>query len=396
MNQLEKNLTSLFDKYSKKKLIPGISAHIYHKGKTVAKVVNGLADLATGKPLQEDSIFRVFSMSKVITVIAAMQLFEKGYFALDTPVSEFIPAFGKMNLISEYRGEIPLLTPAKKTLLMKHLFTMTSGIGYGFLSGTDAVDKYLLDHIDNSLKKRPNGTSKVTTEEFINILSGSALAFEPGSDHFYGYNHDILGRIIEIISGMTFGDYLIQNIFKPLGMRNTGFSLSNEQDKKLVPLYTINKWGQAPSLVSDDNAMLFMLFESGGFESGGGGLYSDLTDFSLFCEALLNGGILGNNRIIGEKTLDMIRENQLSGKALETFLLNGYGYGYGLGVRTMMYPGHGGLPSSIGEYGWAGASATWMCIDPAKDMYAVLMLQLLNCGYPIQTEFCHTLYDGLV
>ncbi len=396
MNQLERNLAVLFDKYSKKHLIPGLSAHVYHKGRTVAKVVNGLADLGSGKPLQEDSIFRVFSMSKVITVIATMQLYEKGYFTLDTPVSEFIPAFGKMNVISGYRGEIPLLVPATKPLSMKHLFTMTSGIGYGFLSGTDAVDRYLLDHIDKSLKKRSNRARKVTTEEFIKILSGSALAFEPGSDHFYGYNHDILGRIVEIISGMSFGDYLNQNIFKPLGMRNTAFSLSKEQDKKLVPLYTINKWGQAPCLVSDDNAMLFMLFESGGFESGGGGLYSDLTDFSLFCEALLNGGILDNNRIIGEKTLDLVRENQLSGKALETFLLNGNGYGYGLGVRTMMYPGHGGLPNSIGEYGWAGASATWMCIDPAKDMYAVLMLQLLNCGYQIQTEFSHVIYDGLV
>lgn len=385
MNQFEQNLNSLFEKYTDDRRISGISAQIVHKGKTVAQVVSGLADLESEKPLREDSLFRIYSMSKVITVVAAMQLFEKGHFTLETPLSDFIPSFGSMNIITGYDGNTPLLKPAGKPLLMKHLFTMTSGISYGFNPETAPADRYLLKRIESA----DNGNTKY----FIEQLSGAALAFEPGDDYFYGYNHDILGRVIEIISGENFGSYLKKNIFDPLAMTDTSFVPNEEQMTRLVPLYRADLLDQRPVPVPDNDPMTNFLFKENGFESGGGGLVSSLKDYSLFCEALLNKGELNGNRIIGRETLDLMTQNHLQGKALKSFNLDGYGYG--LGVRTMMNPQQAGFPGSLGEYGWSGAATTWMCIDPAKEMYAVLMLQLLNCPYPIQKEFAQLLYAGL-
>lgn len=385
MNQFEQSLNNLFETYTIDRRIAGISAQIFHKGKTVAKVVNGLADFESGEVLKEDSLFRIYSMSKVITVVAAMQLFEQGLFTLETPLSDFIPSFGSMNIITGYDGVTPILKPAKEDLLMKHLFTMTSGIAYGFKPETILADRYLLKRIESS--------DHTNTENFIELLSGTALAFEPGSDYIYGYNHDILGRVIEIISGESFATYLKKNIFDPLAMTDTNFVPNKEQMSRLVPLYRTDFPEQIPVRVPDNDPMTDFLFRENGFESGGGGLVSSLKDYSLYCEALLNQGNLNGNQIIGSKTLELMTQNNLGGKALQS--LGKDGYGYGLGVRTMMNPHLAGFKGSIGEYGWGGAASTWMCIDPAKQMYAVLMLQLLNCPYPIQKEFAQVLYEGI-
>jgi CubicO group peptidase (beta-lactamase class C family) len=385
LNQFEQNLNSLFEKYTNDRRISGISAQIVQKGKTVAKVVTGLADLESEKPLREDSLFRIYSMSKVITIVAAMQLFEQGHFTLETPLSDFIPSFGSMNIITGYDQDTPLLKPAGKPLLMKHLFTMTSGIAYGFNPETTLADRYLLSHFESA--------DHTNTEDFIEQLSGTALTFEPGDDYIYGYNHDILGRVIEIISGESFGSYLKKNIFDPLAMTDTNFVPNEEQMTRLVPLYKADLPEQMPVLVPDNDPMTNFLFRENGFESGGGGLVSSLKDYSLYCEALLNKGRMNGNRIIGRETLDLMTQNHLREKALKSLAIDGYGYG--LGVRTMMNPQQAGFPGSLGEYGWGGAATTWMCIDPAKEMYAVLMLQLLNCPYPIQKEFAQVLYAGL-
>ena len=150
MNKLEQNLTNLFEKYTEKQLIPGLSVHVHQRGKTLARVVTGLADLESGAVLKEDSLFRIYSMSKVITVIAAMQLYEKGLFTLNTPISDFIPSYGAMNIVTSYDGDKALLKPAKRPILMKHLFTMTSGIGYGFPPAIIPVDRFMQDHFKRS------------------------------------------------------------------------------------------------------------------------------------------------------------------------------------------------------------------------------------------------------
>ncbi|MDA3956568.1 serine hydrolase [Oceanispirochaeta sp.] len=393
MKPMEENLKDLFMKYTTDGRIPGISAQVVQRGETLAHVVTGLADKEAGKVLKEDALFRIYSMSKVITILGAMQLFEKGLFTLETPLSDFIPSFRRMNVITGYDQDIPLLKPAVQPILMKHLLTMTSGIPYGFNPGSLPADRFLLNRIGEAEKEKSAPQGSLNTRDYIEALAGTALAFEPGDDFLYGYNHDILGRVIEVLSGESFGSYLKKNIFDPLEMKETTFLPDKEQAERLVPLYRTVKAGEAPVRVAQDDPLTSFLFKKGGFESGGGGLISSLGDYSRYCEALLKEGSFDGHRIIGRKTLNLINRNHLTGKALAT--MSGDGYGYGLGVRVMMNPSLAGIPGSRGEYGWSGAAATWMCIDPAEELYAVMMLQLADCPYPLQREFAQILYGAL-
>jgi len=393
MRNLEQKLIHLFEKYTNDGRIPGISARIVQEGETLAQVVCGLGDREAGKPLQEDGLFRIYSMSKVITIVAALQLFEKGYFTLETPLSDFLPSFGRMDVITGYDQDIPLFKPATQPILMKHLFTMTSGITYGFNPATVPADRYLQSRLNEADRQKGEAPGGLNTREFIEVLSGTALAFEPGEDYLYGYSHDILGRVIEVITGDSFGSYLKKNIFDPLDMRDTTFLPDKEQTERLVPLYKTEKAGEAPIRIPDDDPIMSYLFNKGGLESGGGGLASSLNDYCRYCEVLLQGGYFKDHRIIGRKTLDLMTRNHLKGKALET--MSGGGYGYGLGVRVMMNPAQAGIPGSMDEYGWEGAATTWMCIDPEEELYAVMMLQFLNCPYPLQREFAQVMYGSL-
>ena len=395
MNTLEQNLTQLFEKYTQDGRIPGISALIVRKGETLAHVITGLADRQAQKPLMENSLFRIYSMTKVMTVVAALQLYEQGLYTLETPLADILPSFGQMNVITGYDQDTPLLRPAVQPILMKHLFSMSSGIVYGFNPGTRPADRYLLARLDEETRQRKTGPGGLNTAETIEILATTAPAFEPGDDYTYGYNHDILGRVIEVLTGMSFGSYMKQNIFDPLEMGDTTFLPTEEQARRLVPLYRAEKKGEEPVCVSDEDPMAEFLFKKGGFESGGGGLISSLDDYSRYCAALLQGGDYKGRSILGRKTLDLMTRNHLSGRGLESFVRDMPGYGYGLGVRVMVNPAEAGIPGTSGEYGWGGAAATWMCIDPAEDMYAVLMLQLLDCPYPLQREFAQVIYGAL-
>lgn len=395
MTSLEQNLIQLFKKYTEEGQIPGIAARIVRKGDTLADVQTGWESLDKKRPLRGDSLFRIYSMSKVMTIVAAMQLYEKGCFTLETPLSDFLPSFSQMDVISGYDQERPLLRPAVRPILMKHLFSMTSGVAYGFNPSTVPADRYLLKQLEESYSDMSALPGSLNTKEMIEILSKTALAFEPGEDYIYGYNHDILGRVIEVITGQSFAACMQEKIFEPLGMKDTTFLPSAEQKERLVPLYRTENTGNVPILVSDDDPMSNFLFKENGFESGGGGLVSSLDDYSRYCSVLLQGGSYKGERIIGRKTLDLMTSNHLSGKSLATFTKDMPGYGYGLGVRVMMNPSLTGIPGSMGEYGWSGAAATWMCIDPMEDLYAVLMLQLLDCPYPLQREFAQVMYGTL-
>lgn len=350
----------------KNKGIAGCSCMVFKDDKKVYEHYTGFADIAAQKPVTPDTIFRIYSMTKVIVCTAALQLYERGLYNLNDPLGMYMPEFAQSMVYRTMPDGLVCKEKAASRITVKDLFTMRAGLTYDDKSSRTGRD--IVEMMVRMEKEYPHRT--YTTQEFASELAKIGLAFEPGSHWRYSMCHDVLGAFIEVISGMTLGEYLRENIFEPLGMQDTAFHFGADKLERLATMYTEKDGGIVPFVHPWDN-----YGNNSVYESGGAGLMSTLPDYMRFANTLTRGGTSEDGvRIIGRKTIDLMRTNHLTEEQLKDFdWYTQLGYGYGLGVRTLIDKAAGGVNTTYGEFGWSGMAGTWVAMDPEEHLTSVYM-----------------------
>jgi CubicO group peptidase (beta-lactamase class C family) len=353
--------------------IPGAVALVARHGKVAYHQSFGRQDPASGKPMGTDAIFRIYSMTKPIVSIAVMMLWEEGRLLLDDPIRKYIPAFAdtKVGVIT---GDSYTLAAPKTPITIQDLLRHTSGLTYEF-RGTTPIHKAYTEARVARLKQ--------TNEDQAADLAGLPLLHQPGTVWEYSRSTDVLGRLVEVISGQTLGAFLAERILTPLGMADTGFSVPAPHQSRIAePFPKDPETGTDVALLGVQRPALF--------ESGGGGLVATAMDYARFQAMLLGNGRLGSTRLLGRKTVELMTSDHLGTIAGNPDLLPpGHGFGLGFAVRTQ--PGMAPFPGSVGNYWWGGAAGTTFWVDPTERLYAVLMIQA-----PGQREHYRVLFRDLV
>lgn len=354
--------------------IPGNSISVCIDNKEVFNYQSGYADVDNKTPMTDDKLFNIYSCSKVATVTAAMQLYERGYFLMNDPLYDFIPEYREM-YIQDENGN---LTKAKNPITMRHLLTMTSGMDYN--RDNPEIDK-----------AREITDGKMNTLTVAKCIANRPLTFEPGGKWQYGMSHDVLAAAVEVISGKKFRDFVKANIFEPLDMNesfyhNEGvrdrvaelYRYQNNSETDIVALQSSCNSDSDGVLIHEDKAVSHVFGEE--YDSGGAGITTSVADYSKFVSALANGGVGRNGeQIISCNTIDLMRLNQLSEEQAKTFSWSQFvGYGYGLGVRTLIDRAKGGSIGNVGEFGWGGAAGATVLVDPDLKLSAFYTHHMLN------------------
>ena len=372
-----KQIDDFIYSYVEKKWLPGGVFMIIRKGTIV--FIASFGDKRPGVPYLVDDIFRLASMTKAVTTVSIMQLWEQGKLGLDDPIHYYIPGFKDAQVLDEINKEDSSYTtvPAIRPITIRHLLTHTSGIVYG------SFDPENLGIVYGKFGMNQVGLShpEWSTEEFINKLAEVPLAFQPGSQYTYGLNMDVLGRIIEVVSGKSLADYFEAHIFEPLGMKDTHFYLPPSKHGRLVPVYTETPEEGlvlAEKVGADGPSLYPMLPEDHNHFAGGGGLSGTAMDYALFIQALVNGGSLNGKRILGRKAIEVMTSDQMirlneEGKGFSKLP----GLTYGLGFSLYTEEGRGINAKSPGTFEWGGYFNTKYFIDPAEELTFVGMTQIL-------------------
>lgn len=329
--------------------VPGVDCIVKKGYTTVYRHQAGFSDREAKKPMQGDESFFLYSSSKPITCTAVLQLYERGKLLLTDPLENYIPEFRSMQVQQQRGNGETFLTPARGPITIAHLMSMTAGLNYDLRS--PAIQQ---------VAAQTQG--RCPTQQVIRAMASQPLCYEPGTRWQYSLAHDVLGALVEIVSGETFGEYLHDHIFSPLEMTHTRFAHSGDLPENMMAQYLRNNdTGEVTpmGLVNE-----FILGSE--YESGGAGLVSTVADYAKFVAAMANGGIAHNGYpLLSPNTIDLMRRNQLSDVQMADFDWPQFaGYGYGLGVRTMVDPARGGANSPLGEFGWGGAAGTYLLIDP--------------------------------
>ncbi len=321
----------------------------------------GYADAEKKVKLCDEHLYWLFSCTKVITCLAANRLIEEGRLALDDTLDKYLPEFENM-LVKTENGPVP----AKNKITILDLITMSAGFTYDFWTPDYAEAK------KNGLK---------TTRELVSVLANRPLEFEPGTDYRYSLCHDVLAAVIEVVTGMKYGEYLDEIMFTPLDIKNMGFHLTPAQEKRMTVQYEHDSIFSKATASEPGNA--YCLSEE--YESGGAGLFSNLSDYSKIIDAVANGGVAENGyRLLKEETVASLTLNRLKTEAQfrsYTQSPRWWGYGYGLCGRVMMNPLASLSKSNVGEFGWDGAACSYVIIDPSEKLSVFLTTHVLGCGY---------------
>ncbi len=350
----------------------------------------GVLDLESGAPVQRDTLFRIYSMSKPITSAAVMMLYEEGRFSLDDPVGNFIPELAHLKVYDGMSETGMRLVDQRQPITIRHLLTHTSGLSYGFHQDSPVEEMYREANITD-----PDST----LQEMAEKLGKLPLISQPGAKWRYSNATDVLGYLVEVVAGKPFDKFLEQRIFSPLGMRNTSFYVPEEKLDRLSTVYGASVNGGIAPL---DNPMVNRQTRPHTLFSGGGGLVSSASDYMSFCQMLLNGGILGDARLLAPKTVEMMRSNHLTDD-LKPFAVgqsmssDTKGCGFGLGFRVVMDIAQHGIIGSNGIYSWGGAASTVFWIDPAEELIAILLTQFMpSSHYPLRRQFQIATYQALI
>lgn len=370
-------LKMLMDELVEKDYAPGNTVTVFLEGKEIFNYSCGYSDLENALPMTGNEYLYMYSCSKIATVTAAMQLLERGKILLTDPLYDYIPEYKEM-YVKNKNGEI---VPAKKPITIQNLFNMTAGLSYD--TNTEAFKKA------NSLT---NG--KMNTDTVVRCLSAETLLFEPGDMFNYSLCHDVLGGLVEVVSGKKFREYVLENIFKPLDMKQSSYHLTPEIKKCMAKQYRFveNQNSESFDMVKaqqSGNARKGTFIEEGygnslifgdEYDSGGAGIISTVQDYVKLASALANYGMgLNGERILSPSSVDLMRTNTLNESQLKSFNWKQLsGYGYGLGVRTMIDKAKGGSLGNVGEFGWGGAAGTSVFIDPQINLAAVYAKHTLN------------------
>ena len=354
--------------------IAGALPIVYRKGQLAYCEPLGNMDLERGKVMAEDTIFRIYSMSKPITSVALMMLYEHGAFQLNDPVSRFIPEWSDIQVYAAGVAPNFMTTPVERPMFIRDLFTHMSGLTYGFMSRSN---------VDHAYRKMGVGGVEpgTTLADTMYTLAKIPLEFSPGTRWNYSVSTDVLGYLVEVISRQRFDEYLQQNIFEPLGMVDTGFTVADADVGRFAANYERNP-DKTLRLLDDPEDSIYIRPRT--FFSGGGGLVSTAADYLRFTRMMLNGGELGDVRILGPKTIEMMTKNYLPNDddltrwALGTFSETTYeGYGFGLGFSINLGPERTATVGSAGEYAWGGAASTIFWVDPAEELIVIFMTQFM-------------------
>jgi CubicO group peptidase (beta-lactamase class C family) len=370
--------------------LPFAMTLIARHGKVAYFNMAGKADVEAGTPIAEDTIFRAYSMTKPITSAAVMMLYEEGLFQLDDPVADYIPAFAHMAV--DIPGDEVRTVPARRPMTIHHLLTHTSGLTYGFSEGSRVGALYKEHETDF----HPQSGS---LEELCDRLATLPLVCHPGEAWNYSVSIDVLGRLVEVLSGQTFDRFLEDRIFAPLGMVDTSFQVPTAKLDRMAALYSAT--GDDAMKRADGSADSRYGREVTTF-SGGGGLLSTIGDYYRFCEALRGGGVLDGVRILGRKTVEFMTRNHLPGdlSALGQDRFTEYkldGVGFGLGFAVMLDPALAQMMTSPGEYTWGGMASTTFWVDPVEDLVGVYATQLMPSGfYSVRRELRALTYQALI
>jgi len=357
--------------------VPGASALVARRGKVAYFETFGVRDPAAAQPMAKDAIFRIYSMTKPIVSVAAMMLFEEGRFLLSDSLAKYIPGFAGVKVGVERDGRLELV-PAARDITIQDIFCHTSGLTYGF-RGNSLVQK-----LYQELGTQMLGMSSA---QFVAALAKLPLLHQPGSRWEYSHATDVLGRLVEIWSDMPLGEFLRQRIFKPLGMSDTGFHVPEAQLSRIAQPFPKDPDTGAPVQLLD-------LRQKPSFEWGGGGLASTTLDYARFSQMLLGNGTLDGERILGRKTLEYMTADHLN--ALPgSFDLLVPGYGFGLGFTVRLYTGVASTPGSIGQYSWGGIAGTTFWVDPAEQLYAVMMIQAPHARVHMRALFRDMVYAAI-
>ena len=336
--------------------LPGAVAMIARQGQIALFEAVGQQDPNTGTPMQTDSIFRIYSMTKPIVSVAVMMLVERGQLLLSDPVSRWLPEYAHQQVVTA-NGLEPVRHPATVQDLLRH----TAGLTYEFLGDSDVQQQYAQARI---------ASRERTNAEFSQTLASMPLMFQPGSVWAYSRATDVLGRLVEVVSGQGLGAFLQAEILGPLGMVDTGFAVPPEQQHRIAEPFAHDPDGGVPMKVLEPRQVPAM-------EGGGGGLMSTAMDYARFLQCLRNRGELNGVRLLGPHTVDFMTADHLGDIPADGSLLPpGHGFGLGFAVRTHL--GLSPVPGSVGLYYWGGIAGTTFFVDPALDMYAMLMVQAPN------------------
>ena len=350
---------SLLQGYIDSGLLPNAMMLVARHGEVAYFNHFGLADYARQRPVAEDTIYRIYSMSKPVTSVAVMMLLEEGHFQLDDPVSLFIPEFENVEIYVNDQAR----TRPDPPVTIHHLLTHTAGLTYDFLD-TSPVDT-LYEQAD--LRNRD-----VPLEQWIKRLTAQPLVFQPGENWRYSMATDVLGYLVQAVSGKPFEAFLQERIFDPLGMVDTAFYVPPEKVDRFAEVYGVGRWVIGPEHLGD-------FTQKPAWPSGGGGLVGTVNDYLRFCRMLANGGTFNGQRIISRKTMEVMTMNHVPvhlfpltiGKPM-------HGYGFGLGFNVLLDVAASGRVASAGEYGWSGAAGTHFWIDPVEDIIAIFMTQVMH------------------
>ncbi len=384
-----------FQRYVEDGRLAGWSAVVTRGGKIAHVGMHGQRDAEADLPVQADTLWRIYSMTKPITSVAVMMLVEEGLIELNDPVSRYIPAFGAGRVYIKGSAMKPVTVPITEPMRVWHLLTHTSGLTYGFhhTHPTDAI--YRAHGYEWGV---PKG---VDLAGACDAWAGMPLAFQPSAEWNYSVSTDVLGRVVEVASGQSLDEFFAQRILEPLGMTDTSFSVSEQNVERLAALYSPNP--QTGRFIRN-KAMGDAVLTPPTCLSGGGGLVSTAADYHRFTQMLLNGGELDGTRLLGSRTVDYMTQNHLPGGAdLEEFgrplfaespLL---GTGFGLGFSVVIDAAEGKVLSSPGEFAWGGAASTAFWVDPAEELTALFFTQLLpSSTHPIRSQLRTLVYQAVV
>jgi CubicO group peptidase (beta-lactamase class C family) len=366
--------------------IPGAVMLIASDGEIAYECALGSRNPAIGTPMTTDSIFRIYSMTKPIVSVGVMMLVEDGKLLLSDPVSKYLPEFRDMKVGIETGGNdgntMLTMVPAERQMTVQDLLRHTSGLTYGASDGSLVKAEYLKSGVENA---------NFTSEELVRRLSGIPLAYQPGTMWEYGRSTDVLGALIERITGNALDVYLDERILKPLGMTDTGFWVPREQQHRIAePFATDPDSGQPIKLIDVRSKPAFL--------SGGGGMVSTARDYFRFASMLASYGTLDQVRILSRKTVQYMTSDHLSaipGATANPDYMPGPGYGFGLGFAIRTSRGAAITPGSIGDYHWSGVAGTYFWIDPAENLVAIWLMQAPEQRMHYRQLFRNLVYAAL-
>lgn len=383
---------------------PGTHLLVYRRGKVAHSSVQGFADLERKLPVKDDTIYRIYSMTKPLTSVAFMMLVEEGLVAIDEPVAKYIPEWKDLGVFVAGTAPAFLTRPPSRPMLIVDLMRHTAGLTYGFQQRSNVDAAYRAEKIGEVEKSG-------TLQSMVEALAKIPLEFSPGDAWNYSVATDVLGYLVGKISGMPFEQFLKARILDPLGMTDTDFHVPASKAHRFAACYSADPGGgmtfhagqRREGLTLQDDPATSSFLSPPSFISGGGGLCSTVSDYLTFCRALLNGGELGGVRLIGPKTLALMTSNHIpGGRSLpevsrSLFSEAAYnGTGFGLGFAVTMRPSETLIAGSPGEYNWGGAATTSFWIDPAEELITIFMTQVLpSSAYPLRRELRSMVYAAI-